>query len=287
MCSLQFSVFNPQFSVFNFQFTVLTPLNPHMSYENQSSYAKIGFFIVAGVTLIVGALIYIGGMESAKHEFPAETFFSDSVSGLDVGSAVNLRGVRVGTVKRISFIGAEYSDALLEDRKKIYVEMSFDRRLFRVGDERKPHQVVADMVKKGLHATVSASGVTGLSHIELNYPKGEIHEETSSWNPDHVIIPPAPSILQNAADSAQQILNQLNKMNFVEAWSNVLDVTRNASSALENFNVVLTGEQGNISEILGNVREASASLRDFANDVRNNPSSILRSYTPEQIDETR
>ena len=102
-----------------------------------------------------------------------------------------------------------------------------------------------------------------------------------------MIIPPAPSILQNAADSAQQILNQLNKMNFVEAWSNVLDVTRNASSALENFNVVLTGEQGTISEILGNVREASASLRDFANDVRNNPSSILRSYTPEQIDETR
>jgi len=258
-----------------------------MSYDNQSSYAKIGFFIVTGVALIVAAIIYIGGVGSAKHEFPVESFFGDSVSGLDVGSAVNLRGVRVGSVKRISFIGAEYSDASREDRKKIYVEMSFDRRLFRVGDDKKPHQVVADMVKRGLHATVSSSGVTGLSHIELNFPKGEIKEDTCSWNPEHVLIPPAPSILQSAADSMQQILNQLNKMDFVEAWSNVLDVTRSANTALGNFNVVLTGEQGNISEILGNVREASASLRDFANDIRNNPSSIIRNYTPGQLDETR
>lgn len=258
-----------------------------MSYDSKSSYAKIGFFIVAGVALIVATVIYVGGVGSAKHEFPVETFFSDSVSGLDVGSAVNLRGVRVGSVKRISFIGAEYSDASAEDRRKIFVEMSFDRRLFRVGDDKKPHQVVADMVKKGLHATVSASGVTGLSHIELNFPKGEIREETYSWNPDNVIIPPAPSILQNAADSMQQILDQLNKMDFVEAWSNILDIARNANTTLENFNGVLTGEQGNVSEILGNVLEASSSLRDFANDVRKNPSSILRSYTPGQLDETR
>ena len=90
-----------------------------MSSENQTSYAKIGFFIVAGVALIAATVVYIGGMRAAQHEFPAETFFDDSVSGLDVGSTVDLRGVRVGTVKRISFIGAEYADARPEDRRKI------------------------------------------------------------------------------------------------------------------------------------------------------------------------
>lgn len=258
-----------------------------MSSENQISYAKIGFFIVAGVALIAATLVYVGGLRSTQHEFPAETFFDDSVSGLDVGSAVDLRGVRVGTVKRISFIGAEYPDARPEDRRKIYVEMAFDQRLFRMGDDRTPREVLEGMVKRGLHATVSASGVTGLSHIELNYPKRAVAEETHSWRAERVVIPPAPSILQSAADSAQQILNQLNRMDFVEAWSNVLDVTRHARAFLGNANTVLQGEQGALSEIVGNLREASAALRDFADGIRNNPSSVLRTYAPERLEETR
>lgn len=258
-----------------------------MSGENQTSYAKIGFFIVAGVALIAATVVYIGGMRSAQHEFPAETFFDDSVSGLDVGSTVDLRGVRVGTVKRISFIGAEYADARPEDRRKIYVELALDQRLFRMGDDRTPRQVLEGMVKRGLHATVSASGVTGLSHIELNYPKLDVGEKAYGWRPVHVVIPPAPSILQNAADSIQQILAQLNRMDFVEAWSNVLDVTRQAQLFLGSANAALQGGQGNVSEILGNLSEASASLRDFADGIRNNPSSILRTYTPERLEETR
>ena len=257
-----------------------------MIQDNKASYAKIGFFIVVGVALIVGTLVYLGGAGAASHEFPAETFFSDSVSGLDVGSAVNLRGVRVGSVKRISFIGAEYLGASREDRKKIYVGLSLDTRLFRVGDDRKPRQVLSDMVAHGLHATVSSSGVTGLSHIELNFPKSEVKEETHDWQAENVLIPPAPSILQSAEDSARHILNQLDQVDLVAAWTNILDVTRNASAALENLNATLSAEQGGISEIVGNVRDASQSLRDFADAVRDNPASLLRPYDYPRLQET-
>lgn len=259
-----------------------------MANDNHANYAKIGFFIVVGALLIVGTLIRLGGFGSKNYEFPAETYFTDSVSGLEVGSAVNLRGVRVGSVKRISFVGAEYEEASKEDGRRIYVLLTFDTRLFRLGESRKPAQVLQAMVDHGLHATVSASGVTGLSHIELNFPKGEVKgEKKPVWKPEHVYIPPAPSILQSAADSAQQILGQLNRMDFVEAYSNVLGVAKEATEALGNFNTVLTSEQGGISDILSNVREASASLRDFADQVKANPSSILRSYTPERLEETR
>lgn len=258
-----------------------------MANENQASYARIGFFIVMGAALITGTLVYLGGMGSEKHTFLAETYFSESVSGLDIGSAVNYRGVRVGSVRRISFIRAEYDGVSREDGDKIYVEMAFDTRLFRIDDHRKPSQVLELMVEKGLHATVSPSGVTGLSRIELNYPRGEVKEERHSWHPAHVIIPPEPSIFQSAADSAQQVLGQLNKMDFVAVYSNVLDVARGATEALGNFNTVLTSEQGGIADILSNVREASASLRDFADEVKSNPSSLLRSYAPARLDETR
>ena len=265
-----------------------------MANDNQASYAKIGFFIVAGVALIAGTLVYLGGAKAKSDEFYAETFFSESVSGLDVGSAVNLRGVRVGSVRRISFIGSEYADVGREDRRKIYVGLALDARQFRImGDTRSPKQVLRDMVQErpdrpGLHATVSSSGVTGLSHIELNFPRTALQkEESHDWQPDTVLIPPAPSLLQSAADSAQNILNQLGKMDLVAVWTNVVDISRNASTALENLSATLSSEQGGISEIVGNVRDASSALRDFVDEVKNNPSRLLRSYTPERLDETR
>ena len=50
-----------------------------MSDSAQASYAKIGFFILVGLALIAGTLIYLGGMGSKQHEFIGETFFSDPV----------------------------------------------------------------------------------------------------------------------------------------------------------------------------------------------------------------
>ena len=259
-----------------------------MSNASEASYAKIGFFIVLGIALTVGVLVHIGGLGSKNSEFLVETFFSDPVSGLDVGSSVNFRGVRVGSVKRITFIGAQYgASAAAADRQKIYVEMAIDSRLFQMGEEQRPRQVVEDLVAKGLHATVSASGVTGLSRIELNFPKGELREERPSWRADHPLIPPAPSILQSAADSATQVLNQLNKMDFAAAYSNLLAIAQSAGTTLDNFNTVLTGEQGGISEIVQNVRDASVAIRDFADQIRSNPSSLLRSNTPNELPETK
>ena len=264
-----------------------------MANDNQASYAKIGFFIVVGIALIAATLVRLGGAGAASHEFLAETYFSDSVSGLDIGSAVNLRGVRVGSVKSISFAGAVYPDLERDDRRKILVTLALDQRQFRVeGRPVTPRQILEDMVsptteRQGLHATVSASGVTGLSHIELNFPKNPVKDVPHGWRSDNVVIPPAPSILQNMEDSARHILAQLDQIDLVAAWTNILDVTRNASAALENLNATLSSEQGGISEIVGNVRDASSSLREFADQIKNNPSSVLRSYTPDRLDETR
>ena len=161
-----------------------------MANDNHANYARIGGFIILGIVLILVTLVWLGGAGGNKNEFYAETFFSNDVSGLDVGSAVNLRGVRVGSVKRISFIGAVYDVASHEDGRKIYVLLALDRRLFRVNHSENPEQTLERFVSRGLHATVSASGVTGLSHIELNFPKGKVPEEKIGWEKRRVTIPP-------------------------------------------------------------------------------------------------
>lgn len=260
-----------------------------MASDNQPNYAKIGFFILAGVAFVIGTLVYLGGFGSQQHEFIAETHFSYPVSGLDVGSAVNFRGVRVGSVRRISFIGAEYDDiGNPRDRRQIYVELALDKRLFRFGGkDGHVREGLERLVERGLHATVSSSGVTGLSKIELNFPKMKIEDEKISWRPQYTVIPPAPSILQSAADSVTQILDQLNRMDFATAWSNVVEVTGSANVLIQDATQLLQTQKGNVEEIMDNVREASVGLRAFTDEIRSNPAALLRSSSPDRLDETR
>lgn len=258
-----------------------------MANDNHANYARIGSFIILGLVLILVTLIWLGGAGGNKNEIMAETFFPNDVSGLDVGSAVNLRGVRVGSVKRISFIGAVYDVDSHEDGRKIHVLLALDKRLFRVNNSESPMKALELFVNRGLHATVSASGVTGLSHIELNFPKGKIADEKIGWRPKHITIPPAPSILQSAADSATQILDQINRMDLLAAWTNIVGTLESANSTLTSLGTLLESNGGNVGEILDNLRETSASLRDFANDIKSNPSLLLRSNDPDRLPETR
>ena len=258
-----------------------------MANDNHANYARIGSFIILGLVLILVTLIWLGGVGGNKNVFYAETFFSNPVSGLDVGSAVNLRGVRVGSVKRISFVGAVYDVASHEDGRKIYVLLALDRRLFRVNNTENPEQALERFVSRGLHATVSASGVTGLSHIELNFPKGKVAEERIGWKTRRITIPPAPSILQSAADSATQILDQINRMDLLAAWTNAVATLENANASIGALGTLLESNGGNVSEILDNLREASSSLRDFATEIKSNPALLLRSNDPDRLPETR
>ena len=73
--------------------------------SNHASYAKIGLTVMLGVAAIIGALVYLGGAWGSDDRVYAETYTDRSVSGLSVGSAVNFRGVKLGEVKEITFVG--------------------------------------------------------------------------------------------------------------------------------------------------------------------------------------
>ena len=260
-----------------------------MAKGKDSSYAKIGFAILFGIAAVSGTLGALGGMGGAKHEFVVETYFVKPVSGLDIGSSVNFRGVKVGAVKQITFVGAEYAACAEADRETILVRMALDARLCRLREDEMASmgRLIRGMIAKGIHATVSASGVTGLSRIELDYPQNPPVAADLSWTPTYPCIPPSPSILQSMGDSATKILSQIDRMDFASTWSNVVDSVVAAKILLGTTGVLLDSQQGQIVEIISNLRSASASLRDFADRVRANPSLLLRDSSPEPLRETR
>ena len=258
-----------------------------MANDNEASFAKIGAFILFGVVLIAGVLAYLGGAGGEKREYLVETYFANDVTGLETGSAVNFRGVRVGVVKEISFIGAVYDSVKPNHARNIYVLLALDSKLCRMSANDNPSDFVRRLIDHGLHATVTASGITGLSHIEMNFPKSEIEDEKISWIPRHQLVPPAPSMFENFADGASKMMRQLTAMDIAPVWSNIVRITGTAADACENASGLLDSQRGQIVSILDNLNGAASSLKAFADEISGNPSLLLRARDSEPLPETR
>ncbi|MBR4653360.1 MAG: MCE family protein [Kiritimatiellae bacterium] len=253
-----------------------------------ANYGKIGFALLLGVAGIVGTLVWLGGAGSGKDFIPAETYFNTPVSGLAVGSDVCFRGVKVGSVKRISFVGNEYAKYKPNHGSAIWVGMSIDPRLCgyrESGDEARER--MREIIAKGLHATLAANILTGIAHIEMNFPKMPIANEPINWKPRSLCVPPAPTLLESASDTLPDLIAKLGKIDFVGGWSNMVDTVSSAGTLMESANTLIDSQQGSISEIISNLRDTSAALKEFSIQIRDNPSLLIRSSDPPPLPETR
>jgi phospholipid/cholesterol/gamma-HCH transport system substrate-binding protein len=75
-----------------------------MSTHNSTFKARLGFFIIGGLTLFVFALFIIGKQKNLFDPVFKLTTTFYNVSGLQVGSNVRFSGINIGTVDNISII---------------------------------------------------------------------------------------------------------------------------------------------------------------------------------------
>ena len=258
-----------------------------MASEGKTSYTKIGFIVVAGIVAVAGSLFYFGGVRGNGDLVYAETCFDRSVSGLSVGSAVNFRGVKIGEVKEISFVGNKYN-VRGDDNLRVYIKMGFPRsRMTPYEDEGiGADEVIGYMVDTvGLRATVSASGVTGLSRIELDAAP-DFPAIQPSWTPEYAYIPPKPSFIDSFSDSATRVMDQINRMDIAGVWSNVSASVESLSRLSDGVKSTLESSRSDAERIIGNLSGTAAAVRDLVERLRENPSLLIREHEEERLPET-
>ena len=69
---------------------------------------KLGLFTLAGLVILIVSVLAFGARSYLKPTTSFETYVAGDVTGLTVGSPVELRGVQVGKVTRIGFSWIEY-----------------------------------------------------------------------------------------------------------------------------------------------------------------------------------
>lgn len=172
-------------------------------------FFKLGLFVVLAFGLAAAMLIAFGAGKFFKTEILAETCFDESVQGLDVGSEVKYKGVKIGTVKAITTPTKVYGQP--SSYVLVIFSLSEDCYVGQTGDTAfdRFKQGIAD----GLSIALSFKGITGAAYLETDYQGTRAVPLDITWEPENLYVPSRRSSIKRAGDALTQLLDTVSALN--------------------------------------------------------------------------
>ena len=181
--------------------------------NTRAASLRVGLLMLLGTACAVGLVLFLG-RDKVANGVRFETYFRESVQGLDVGAPVKFRGVTLGEVKEIGLVTADYMSAIAIDpaqpeARLVVVRWVVDpKRMGRMPDQQ-------TSVNLGLRARLGSQGITGLAYIELDFvdPK-RFPADMVPWTPRDNYLPSMPSTITQVQDAAQALATKLQGIDF-------------------------------------------------------------------------
>lgn len=216
---------------------------------------KIGIFIIVAIIIALLAVIFLGGGTFFQKKVLIETYFEESVHGLDIGSPVKFRGFRIGKIDKIALVGSMY----LTEHRYIMAQASLfpDNISMKTGEV--VESTVINEVNKGLRARLGFQGLTGTPHLELDYVDTKSYLPLKiDWEPRHVYIPSVPSTITRVSVAVDRIMKSLEKINFEGLSEDLKKSLNGMSRAMESINL-----QGMAEDLKKSLNVLSKTLEDL------------------------
>ncbi len=172
--------------------------------------------MIGGFALLFLALMSFGGVSFFSKPQRFIVLFNESIHGLDLGSPVKLRGVRVGRVVDLNIRYDERSN-----RSVVAVVCEFAKDMMTdakgMGINVASREELQALVDRGLRAHLGVLGLaTGLLYVELDIvnPK-ENPADRNLTDARYVVVPALPSAISEFQASASEILAKIKRVDFV------------------------------------------------------------------------
>jgi ABC-type transporter Mla subunit MlaD len=232
--------------------------------SDEARYARVGAFVFGGIALAIAIALGIGSGALFRRALIIETIFDESVQGLEVGSPVKLRGVKLGSVSSIGFVGDSYvlddTPDAVKQRNSVLVRMEIESRLDGLSSRVAQEESVRLQVEKGLRLRVTPLGITGTSFIQADYLDPAKYPPTPiSWTPDHVYVPSAPGTISQLSSAAERLMSRIDKLDVEELLTNFDAVLASLNAALGKADV--EGARKSVGELLDDLRNTSSEAR--------------------------
>lgn len=193
-------------------------------------YFRLGLFVLVTLTLLGAVLFILGGRSLLQPTLTVETYFNQSVSGLEVGAPVQFRGVPIGRITAIKTSGPLYEREVPVEQRRAYIvvraEISGDAPQVTQWKKELP-----EYLKRGLRAQTQLTGVTGQQFIALDYvvDPEKYPPLPFDWTPKYPYVPSIPSLTGQIIDNFQQFLASLNE-------ADIRDLGQNLNKLVETLN---------------------------------------------------
>ena len=177
---------------------------------------KIGLFVIGGLALLIAILFFLGMTDIFTNKATVQTFFSESVQGLTVGSAVKYRGVPIGNVTKISI---RVTDKLVQ------VDMAVELEHFVSGGEKGQQRsdfrrFFQSELEQVMRCRLEYAGITGMRYIDFDYfatPGQTLPEPPAGMlEPGTLYIPAVPSPFRDILKAIGTSLDRISRIRFEE-----------------------------------------------------------------------
>src|SRR5215469_11660429 len=173
---------------------------------------RLGLFVVVSLTVLAVLLFVLGGRKLFQPTYTFETYFDESVAGLDIGAPLRYRGVPLGQVSEIVDSAAAYERDVPLDQRRNYIVVRAKVTLSAV-EAVQVKRDAPELVKLGLRAQTQLAGITGQQYLGLDYLDPAKYPPLEfDWTPKYSYVPSAPSRTGEIVANAQAFLANLSEL---------------------------------------------------------------------------
>ncbi len=209
--------------------------------SDQANYFKLGLFLLIGTLFLVAVVLILGASQLFSRSVTMETYFNESINGLEVGSPVKYRGVRVGSVSRIGFVSEEYANLAVSDVRYVYVECRLDQGPLKDIDENFFQERLPKELENGLRVRPTSLGLTGQLFLEIDYLNPAANPPLPiDWKPRRLYVPSSPSTMSRLEATFANISSSLESINNTD----VAKIVENLRGVTESLRTILSSKEG-------------------------------------------
>lgn len=250
--------------------------------QSKSRYFKLGIFILFTFAVTIVFLIILNRGSLFTKTVKVESYFDESVQGLDVGSAVKHRGVKIGFVEEITFVRNEYNISPSEEQfftygRYVVVKMNIPNAFkWMSGDTLE--QTLERMVHDGLRVRLASQGLTGTAYVEVDYMDVSSNKPFElKWKPKYYYIPSAPSTITKLQQSMNKFLEK------VEA-ADLNGIAKNIDKLIVTLTATIQGAR--IPEVSTEVIGLLAEVRKTNSELKSLLASPELKRSPKKLEDT-
>lgn len=227
-----------------------------------TNHWKLGLFVVVGIVGILGGLFWIGSHRLNRATLPAVTYFDESVQGLEVGSPVKFRGVRLGTVAGIT-VAPDHR--LVEVHADMYVDTL---KKLGFGEDASSDAFIPE----NLRFQLASAGITGVQFVQADildperYPAPEL-----SFKPPPNYIPSAPSTLKSLEARVMDVLDRLPELS--DHATVFMDEGRETLASIRRLSATLQEDDQPFRKLLVRLESAAEKVETAATEAKLGPTT--------------